>query len=76
VEDNGYKETDHDAINRLIVNEPSDGSSGYGIRNVNKRIQLHFGNVYGLRYEAREKEGTRVTVIIPKRTAEHYKEAQ
>ncbi|RED65547.1 cache domain-containing sensor histidine kinase [Cohnella lupini] len=76
VEDNGYKETDHDAINRLIVNEPSDGASGYGIRNVNKRIQLHFGNVYGLRYEARETEGTRVTVIIPKRTGEHYKEAQ
>jgi len=67
VEDNGYKQTDYNAINELLVNEPSDKTTGYGIKNVNKRIQLHFGNSYGLHYEAREAEGTRVTVIIPKR---------
>lgn len=69
VEDNGYKETDHAAINQLLVSEPSETTSGYGIKNVHKRIQLHFGNSYGLRYEAREDEGTRVIVVIPKRTS-------
>jgi two-component system sensor histidine kinase YesM len=68
VEDNGYKEIDHDAINRILVEEQSESASGYGIRNVHQRIQLHFGDRYGLHYEARENEGTRVTVIVPKRT--------
>jgi two-component system sensor histidine kinase YesM len=67
VEDNGYKQTDYEAINRLLVNEPADTGTGYGIKNVNKRIQLHFGNGYGLHYEARDTEGTKVTVVIPKR---------
>ncbi|QMV40631.1 cache domain-containing sensor histidine kinase [Cohnella cholangitidis] len=69
VEDNGYKETDYEAINRLLVSEHSEATTGYGIKNVNKRIQLHFGNGYGLHYGAREPEGTTVTVIIPKRTS-------
>ncbi|WP_239617609.1 cache domain-containing sensor histidine kinase [Cohnella mopanensis] len=69
VEDNGYKETDYAAINRLLVNEPSETTSGYGIKNVNKRIQLHFGKGYGLHYEPREPEGTKVIVLIPKRTS-------
>jgi len=68
VEDNGYKETDIAAINRIIAEEPSESSSGYGIRNVHKRIQLHFGSEYGLHYEARDTEGVRVNVTIPKRT--------
>jgi two-component system sensor histidine kinase YesM len=51
------------------VNEPSETASGYGIKNVNKRIQLHFGKGYGLHYEAREPEGTKVIVVIPQRTS-------
>lgn len=66
VEDNGYKDVDHGAINNLLVNEPAEASSGYGINNVNKRIQLHFGDLYGMRYEARHVEGTVVIVVIPK----------
>ncbi|TVY00398.1 cache domain-containing sensor histidine kinase [Cohnella terricola] len=68
VEDNGYKETDVAAINRIIAGEPSESSLGYGIRNVHKRIQLHFGSEYGLFYEARDTEGVRVIATIPKRT--------
>ncbi|MCD9023201.1 cache domain-containing sensor histidine kinase [Cohnella silvisoli] len=67
VEDNGYKETDHSAINLMLSGKQSESSSGYGIRNVHRRIQLHFGDRYGLRYEAREDEGTRVIVIFPVR---------
>ncbi|XID95532.1 sensor histidine kinase [Paenibacillaceae bacterium WGS1546] len=66
VEDNGYKPTDVEAINRQLAVESPEASSGYGIRNVNKRIQLHFGGEYGLRYEEREPEGVRVNVVLPR----------
>jgi two-component system, sensor histidine kinase YesM len=78
VEDNGYKEIDYSAINELLGAEQSETSSGYGIRNVHRRIQLHFGDGYGLFYEARAEEGTRVNVTIPARTnpETHEKENQ
>ncbi len=65
VEDNGYKEVDYKAINRMLVD--ADSTSGYGIRNVQQRIQLHFGDQYGLVYEPRETEGTRVIMTLPLR---------
>ena len=40
--------------------------SGYGIRNVHARLQLMFGEEYGLSYESREGEGTCVTIRFPK----------
>ncbi|MFC5407656.1 cache domain-containing sensor histidine kinase [Cohnella soli] len=70
VEDNGYKPVDYAAINRQLVTDRSETPSGYGIRNVNKRIQLHFGGGYGLRYEANEPEGVKVIVLLPRRTSE------
>lgn len=36
-------------INTLLLSH--DISKGYGINNVNKRLQIEFGNSYGLRYE-------------------------
>ena|GEM_PF-226660 len=68
VEDNGYKPVDVASINRLISDEES--GAGYGIKNVNKRIQLHFGSEFGLRYEERQPEGTKVEAVIPKRQDE------
>lgn len=43
----------------------SSGSS-YGIRNVHARLQLMFGEEYGLSYESKEGEGTCVTIRFPK----------
>ena len=43
----------------------SSGSS-YGVKNVHARLQLMFGEAYGLSYESREGEGTCVTVRFPK----------
>ncbi|MCZ8514287.1 sensor histidine kinase [Paenibacillus filicis] len=37
---------------------------GFGVGNVHKRLQLHFGNNYGLFYESEEGLGTVVTVKI------------
>lgn len=39
--------------------------SGYGMKNVQERLQLFFGESYGLTVESRSGEGTTVTVRIP-----------
>lgn len=43
-------------------------SSGYGVRNVNERIRLLFGNEYGLKIKSEIGVGTTIQIIIPKRT--------
>jgi two-component system, sensor histidine kinase YesM len=43
---------------------------GIGVTNVNRRIQLLFGNQYGLDLSSRVNEGTTVSIILP------YKNAQ
>jgi two-component system, sensor histidine kinase YesM len=65
VEDNGYKEADLDAIRKLLSEQQPNPSHGYGVRNVNQRLQLHFGPSYGLRYRKREGGGLIATVDLP-----------
>lgn len=38
---------------------------GYGVQNVNKRIELLFGKEYGLHYEKNETGGVTVTIRLP-----------
>ncbi|MCZ8512724.1 hypothetical protein O9H85_09915 [Paenibacillus filicis] len=38
--------------------------TGYGTMNVHRRIQLHYGDAYGLRY-LEVSEGTCVEVVLP-----------
>jgi len=38
---------------------------GIGLRNVNDRIKLQYGEIYGLRIESSEHEGTRITIRLP-----------
>ncbi len=47
---------------KTILDQESDG---YGIKNVHQRIQLYYGPKYGLHYESKEGEGTRVSIRIP-----------
>ncbi|TXK68222.1 histidine kinase [Paenibacillus sp. N3.4] len=63
VEDNGYKQTDIAKLNASLVGE--EGNKGYGIINVQKRIQLHFGPGYGLRYMERKDQGVCALIEIP-----------
>lgn len=44
----------------------SSSGSSYGVKNVHARLQLMFGETYGLSYESKEGEGTCVTVRFPK----------
>lgn len=43
----------------------SKSGSGVGVRNVNQRIKLYYGDAYGLRYESMEGHGTTVTITLP-----------
>ena len=40
-------------------------SNGVGIYNVQKRLQLYYGNEYGIVYESKVGEGTTATITIP-----------
>ena len=40
-------------------------TKGYGVRNVNQRVQLYYGEEYCLRIESKVGKGTRCTINIP-----------
>ncbi len=40
-------------------------SKGYGVRSVHKRVQLLYGEHYGLQYKSAEEKGTTVTLTVP-----------
>lgn len=42
-----------------------DDSFGYGVRNVNKRIELMFGRPYGLKFTANDNGGITVVIRLP-----------
>ncbi len=63
IEDNGYKPVDLNRLHEILSETRPE--EGYGIRNVNKRIKLHFGDAYGIRFESRPEGGLRVTLTIP-----------
>ncbi|MEF3306705.1 cache domain-containing sensor histidine kinase [Paenibacillus sp. GYB003] len=47
------------------TSSPEPGRSGYGLRNVHQRLQLHYGSGTGLRIESEPGVGTRITFTIP-----------
>lgn len=51
------KEDDHYAAEK-------DG--GYGLKNVNERIKIYFGETYGLQVDSQKGKGTVVRIIFPK----------
>lgn len=66
IEDNG---TGMDEETILKLSEKSDKrkiSKGYGLKNVQERIRLFFGDSYGILFKSKKGEGTKVTVKIPK----------
>jgi len=64
VEDDGVG-IPEDKIATLLVEGGSSDRHGYGVRNVNERIRLTYGEGYGLSFARRPGGGTIVTVRIP-----------
>ena len=56
---------------KILKKERSD-SGGIGVKNVNDRLKIYFGEKYGLTIESELDVGTTVTARIPKL----YKEAE
>jgi two-component system, sensor histidine kinase YesM len=65
VEDNGkgMSEEKLELIGLSINSDKHESESG--LRNVQKRIKLYYGDEYGIKLESREDQGTRVTITIP-----------
>jgi two-component system sensor histidine kinase YesM len=69
VEDNGVGMTQA-RINQAMtgdIDETTDSHTGVGIKNVYKRIQLLFGESYGIHIESRLGEGTKIFLYLPMR---------
>ncbi|WP_339314704.1 sensor histidine kinase [Paenibacillus sp. FSL R10-2734] len=63
--DNGVG-MDEEQIGKLLLQKADYKSgSGVGVANVNHRIQLYFGDHYGLSFASETEEGTTVTLRIP-----------
>jgi two-component system, sensor histidine kinase YesM len=56
-----------EAVRALLTQAPAESShkTGYGISNVNERIQLSFGKDYGLRFQSAPGVGTTVEILHP-----------
>ncbi len=68
VEDNGIGMTP-EQLNHLREEVPDvekEGHTGIGVRNVDRRIRLHYGEAYGISIESIYGEGTIVNLRIPK----------
>ncbi|WP_312441871.1 sensor histidine kinase [Lacrimispora sp.] len=68
VEDNGIGMT-LKQLNHLRDEVPDierEGHTGIGVRNVNRRIRLHYGEAYGISIESTYGKGTIVSLRIPK----------
>lgn len=70
VEDNGYGMSPErlSQLQRSLAQsagESEEAPVGYGVRNVHRRLQLHYGNGYGLTFHSVEGSGTTVKVTFP-----------
>lgn len=50
----------------VVQNGREKKSGGIGVKNVDKRIKLYFGEAYGLTYSSEIGRGTRVMILLPK----------
>jgi len=50
---------------KVKSNSTSSKGSGYGIKNINERLKLYYGDDYGLSFSSIYEKGTTVTIKIP-----------
>ncbi len=65
----GIEETKLQVLQALLehpeAGDETNNHIGIGLRNVNYRLKLHYGNEYGLKIESDERRGTTVAIYIP-----------
>lgn len=66
VSDNGMGMTEEQC--RSILKHDTNDSHGIGIKNVNDRIKIYFGEEYGIQVESKMDVGTTITIRFPKVT--------
>ena len=67
VADNGLGMTE-DKVETILTGKSSSGNgrgSGIGVKNVNERIKLYFGEAYGITIDSEPDEGTTVIIHLP-----------
>ncbi|OCT15074.1 two-component sensor histidine kinase [Paenibacillus pectinilyticus] len=64
VEDDGIGLTEMQ-IKKVMEGHSSKRTGGFGVRNIMERIQLTYGNRYGIRYESVPGSGTKAILHIP-----------
>ena len=65
VADNGLGMKPEVVERLLIENTPVSKGSGVGLKNVNERIKLYFGDRYGVLIESEPDAGTCITLVLP-----------
>lgn len=70
VDDNGIGMT-HEECEEILHKEASH-KAGIGIKNVDDRIKIYFGNQYGLSITSELDYGTKIKIRMPKVLEEHY----
>lgn len=69
VEDDGAGMT-HDRIRQVLAQDEPEHKRHFGLRSVDKRIKLYFGESYGIHIDSVVNKGTKVVVYIPKTSQE------
>jgi len=69
IKDDG-KGIDEDKVSDILEDYNSNANNGYGVKNINFRIKLCYGDKYGITYKSKIGEGTQVQIIIPALTLE------
>ncbi|MDP4091325.1 MAG: sensor histidine kinase [Bacillota bacterium] len=64
VSDNGVG-MDEETIKEIFQGD-FQAKKGFGLKNVNERIKLYFGEKYGIKIDSQKGKGTRVEIRIPK----------
>lgn len=64
VDDNG-KGADLQHIEMVLEGQAEAANSSIGLKNINERLKISFGEQYGIRVENMESGGTRVAVLLP-----------
>lgn len=71
VEDNGVGMT-KEQCESILHKEVKGQTGGIGIKNVNDRVKIYFGEQYGMTIESKLDEGTKVSIRMPKLKEDSY----